>query len=221
VPRPVRPQRLIRNKPRPVRSHLPIKPAGRRPGAPGRLPARPPSSAAVSSPAKLPPNSLNSLSSKPVGPSKTKPKPASSLGSKPSGDKSLAALLEENEHFSTLLAALKAAELLDTLAGAGPFTLFAPTNSAFDKVDINDLNALMANKEKLRATLLRHVVPGLNIDGTGIPSGSTSLRSAGGEQISFNRGKYVQVSTPTNKGFIVKFDFPGSNGVYHAVDQVL
>jgi len=110
---------------------------------------------------------------------------------------------------------------LDTLAGEGPFTLFAPTNSAFDKVDINDLNALMANKEKLKATLLRHVVPGLNIQGTAIPDGSTNLRTAGGEELVTNRGKFVQVSSPTNKGFVVKFDFPASNGVYHAVDQVL
>jgi len=205
-----RPQRLIRNKPRPVRSHLPITPV-RRPGAPGRVPARPPISAQLLS------ANPNSLSSKPVGPSKTNPKPTS----KPAGDKSLKVLLEENEHFSTLLAALKAAELLDTLAGKGPFTLFAPTNSAFDKVDINDLNALMANKEKLKETLLRHLVPGINIDGTDIPDGNTNLRTAGGEQLIFNRGKFVQVSSSNNKGFVVKFDFPASNGVYHAVDQVL
>ena len=49
--------------------------------------------------------------------------------------KTLATLLEENDHFSTLHTALKAADLLDTLSGQGPFTLFAPTNSAFDKVN--------------------------------------------------------------------------------------
>lgn len=195
---------------------MPAKPAPPhlRGGAPPRVPARPPPRP------KLPANP-NSVVSKPVGPVKTTTKPSSSLGSEPTGTKSLKVLLEENEHFSTLLAALKAAELLDTLAGKGPFTIFAPTNSAFDKVDINDLNALMANKEKLKATLLRHVVPGVNLEGKSVPDGTTKLRTAGGEELSTNRGKFVQVTSSKNKGFVVKFDFPASNGVYHAVDQVL
>merc|ERR1719220_3096048 len=61
---------------------------------------------------------------------------------------------------STLLAAVKAAGLVDTLASAGPFTVFAPTNDAFAKVPKDALNALLADKDALTAVLLRHVVPG-------------------------------------------------------------
>jgi len=163
---------------------------------------------------------VNSLASNPVGPTKTTAV-SPSLGTQPTGTKSLKVLLEENEHFSTLLTALKAADMLETLAGKGPYTIFAPTNSAFDKVEINDLNALMSDKAKLKETLLRHVVPGANIEGKAVPDGTFKLKTAGGETITTNRGKFVQVSTSKGKGFVVKFDFPASNGVYHAVDQVL
>jgi len=199
------------NKPRPVRSHLPINPNHLR--APGRLPAQAPPRANKQRP------NINSINS--VGPAKTKQVQGTGLGTKPSGSKSLKALLEENEHFSTLVTALNAAELLDTLAGTGPYTLFAPTNSAFDKVPVDELNALMANKEKLKATLLRHLVPGANIEGKSVPDGVTKMTTAGGDVLATNRGKFVQVTTGTGKGFVVKFDFTGSNGVYHAVDQVL
>lgn len=62
--------------------------------------------------------------------------------------------------FKTLVAAVQAAGLVDTLKGKGPYTVFAPTDAAFAKIPKADLDALLKNKEKLSAVLLAHVVPG-------------------------------------------------------------
>merc|ERR1712086_298823 len=70
----------------------------------------------------------------------------------------IAELVVGNPNFSTLLAAVKAADLVETLSGEGPFTVFAPTNSAFEKVPADALSGLLADKEALTAVLLRHVV---------------------------------------------------------------
>jgi uncharacterized surface protein with fasciclin (FAS1) repeats len=69
-------------------------------------------------------------------------------------------LLAGTPEFSTLLAAVSAAGLVDTLAGPGPFTVFAPSNTAFAKIPADSLNQLLADKAALSAVLLRHVVPG-------------------------------------------------------------
>merc|ERR1711892_1428666 len=81
----------------------------------------------------------------------------------------IADLVSTNPKFSTLLTAVKAAGLVDTLAGEGPFTVFAPTNTAFDKVPVDALNSLLSDKEALKKTLLRHVVPGATMQGKNIP----------------------------------------------------
>merc|ERR1712242_481473 len=73
--------------------------------------------------------------------------------------KTLAELVVSEPRFSTLLAAVKAADLVETLNGEGAFTVFAPTNEAFKKVPADALAGLLANKEELRKVLLRHVVP--------------------------------------------------------------
>jgi len=135
--------------------------------------------------------------------------------------KTVAALIAENEHFSTLHTALKAAGMMERLAGQGPFTVFAPTNAAFDKVPVDSLNKLMANKEELVKVLERHIVPGVRMEGKEVPNGNTKLRSAAGDELSTDRDNFVKVTTPAGSAFIVKFDFLGKNGVYHAVDQVL
>jgi uncharacterized surface protein with fasciclin (FAS1) repeats len=63
-------------------------------------------------------------------------------------------------NFKTLVVALKTADLVNTLKGKGPYTVFAPTDEAFAKIPKADLDALLANKEKLSAVLTYHVVPG-------------------------------------------------------------
>merc|ERR1712086_97392 len=90
----------------------------------------------------------------------------------------IAELVVGNPNFSTLLAAVKAADLVETLSGEGPFTVFAPTNSAFEKVPADALSGLLADKEALTAVLLRHVVPGAALQGKNIPPGATKLETA-------------------------------------------
>merc|ERR1712013_716931 len=109
--------------------------------------------------------------------------------------KSIAELVSTNPKFSTLLTAVKAAGLVDTLAGPGPFTVFAPTNTAFDKVPVEALNGLLADKEALKKTLLRHVVPGSTLQGKNIPPGSTTLKNASGEEITATRDKFIQLNS--------------------------
>jgi hypothetical protein len=73
---------------------------------------------------------------------------------------SIVDLVAGTPEFSTLLAAVSAAGLVDTLAAPGPFTVFAPSNTAFAKIPADALNGLLADKAALSAVLLRHVVPG-------------------------------------------------------------
>merc|ERR1712020_787243 len=134
--------------------------------------------------------------------------------------KSIADLVSTNPKFSTLLAAVKAAGLVDTLAGEGPFTVFAPTNDAFAKIPEETLNGLLADKDALTAVLLRHVVPGSAIQGKNIPPGSTTLKTASGEEITATRDNFIQLNSSAGSAYVVLFDVLASNGVVHAVDTV-
>merc|ERR1712105_4163 len=78
----------------------------------------------------------------------------------PAPTKTIAELAIATPSLSTLLAAVKAAGLVETLSGEGPFTVFAPTNDAFAKIPADVLNGLLADKDALTKVLLRHVVPG-------------------------------------------------------------
>merc|ERR1711990_1238360 len=135
--------------------------------------------------------------------------------------KTLAELVVSEPRFSTLLAAVKAADLVDTLNGDGPFTVFAPTNEAFKKVPADALAGLLANKEELKKVLLRHVVPS-TIQGKNIPPGTTTLDTAGGDKIDVTRDEnnLIQIRSTAGTAYVVLFDVIASNGVVHAVDSV-
>ena len=135
--------------------------------------------------------------------------------------KTIAELVVSEPRFSTLLAAVKAADLVETLSGEGSFTVFAPTNEAFNKVPSEALAGLLANKEELKAVLLRHVVPS-TIQGKNIPPGTTALTTAGGEEISVTRdsNNLIQIQSAAGSAYVVLFDVVASNGVVHAVDSV-
>merc|ERR1711900_99892 len=137
-----------------------------------------------------------------------------------SSPKTIAELVVGNPNFSTLLAAVKAADLVETLSGEGPFTVFAPTNSAFEKVPADTLNGLLADKEALTAVLLRHVVPGAALKARNIPRGDTKVATAGGEEITVTRDKYIKITSSAGSAHVVLFDVLASNGVVHAVDTV-
>merc|ERR1711936_682592 len=135
--------------------------------------------------------------------------------------KTIAELVVSEPRFSTLLAAVKAADLVDTLSGEGPFTVFAPTNEAFAKVPEDALAGLLADKDALTAVLLRHVVPSA-IQGKNIPPGSTALTTVGGDEISVTRdnNNLIQIQSKAGSAYVVLFDVIASNGVVHAVDSV-
>lgn len=120
-----------------------------------------------------------------------------------------------NKDFSTLVSLLKKADLVKDLEGAGPFTVFAPTNEAFAAVPKADLDALLANPEKLKAVLLYHVVSG-DITSDKIKAGMVKTLSGQDVDITVKDGKvYV------NNAEVVKADVKASNGVIHVVNQVL
>merc|ERR1712051_854780 len=133
----------------------------------------------------------------------------------------IAELVVSDSRFSTLLAAVKAAGLVETLSGDGPFTVFAPTNAAFDKVPKEALAGLLEDKEALSKVLLRHVLPSA-VQGKNIPPGTTNLETAGGEKIDVTRteNNIIQIKSEAGSAYVTLFDVIASNGVIHAVDSV-
>ena len=120
--------------------------------------------------------------------------------------------------FNTLVAAVKAAGLVDTLKGPGPFTVFAPTDEAFEKLPAGTLDSLLRpeNKEKLQSILTYHVVPGKVM-----AKDVVKLKSAKTVE-----GRDVSVSTKgggvmINNATVTKADIAASNGVIHVVDTVI
>ena len=118
-------------------------------------------------------------------------------------------------NFRTLVTAVKAAGLVETLKGEGPFTVFAPTDKAFAKLPADKLNALLNNKEQLKAVLLYHVVPGkvMAKDVVKLSSAKTAL----GQELNIKSCSGVHV----NEATVVKADVKASNGVIHVIDSVL
>ena len=120
--------------------------------------------------------------------------------------------------FNTLVAAVKAAGLVDTLKGPGPFTVFAPTDEAFAKLPAGTVENLLKpeNKEKLQQVLKYHVVAGkvMAKDVVKLSSAQTV------------EGKPIAVKTSgdkvmLNNATVTKADVPASNGVIHVIDTVL
>ena len=124
---------------------------------------------------------------------------------------------------STLVAAVKQAGLVETLKGAGPFTVFAPTNAAFDKLPKGAVAGLMdpASKEKLKGVLTYHVIPG-RLVAADLKDGQ-ELTTVNGEKlhISVKDGK-VMVSNGKDAPATVQIaDVISSNGVTHVIDGVV
>jgi transforming growth factor-beta-induced protein len=122
-----------------------------------------------------------------------------------------------NSNFSTLVSAVVKAGLAEALNGNGPFTVFAPTNDAFNKLfaalkvtGINDLTA-----EQLTPILLYHVVPGNNVS-SGLSSGNIPTLHGNNIAVSISNG--VKLNDKAN---VALADVQGSNGVVHAIDEVL
>jgi uncharacterized surface protein with fasciclin (FAS1) repeats len=120
--------------------------------------------------------------------------------------------------FNTLVAAVKAAGLVDTLKGPGPFTVFAPTDEAFAKLPEGALEDLLKpeNKAKLQSVLTYHVVPGkvMSRDAAKL----NSAKTAQGSSINI---KATDNGVMVNDARVVKADIPASNGVIHVIDKVI
>ncbi|MCP5281431.1 MAG: fasciclin domain-containing protein [Rhodoferax sp.] len=117
-------------------------------------------------------------------------------------------------NFTTLATALKAAGLVDTLKGPGPFTVFAPTDAAFAKVPKADLDALLKDKAKLTAVLTYHVVPG-KVMAADVKAGPVKTVQGSNLTVSTSMGVMV------DKAKVTATDIVADNGVIHVIDSVI
>lgn len=121
--------------------------------------------------------------------------------------------------FTTLTKLVTDAGLVATLQGAGPFTVFAPTDAAFAKVPKETLAALAADKEKLKAVLLYHVVPGKVMAADVMKlAPKTEVATAGGAKVTVTVGAG---GVMVDGAKVVTTDVMASNGVIHVIDTVL
>lgn len=132
--------------------------------------------------------------------------------------KSIVSIAAGNPSFSTLVTALKAADLVSALQGDGPFTVFAPTNEAFSKVPEETLNNLLKpeNKKQLQAVLTYHVVSGKVDAATAMTLSEAATLQ--GEKINIRlNGKNVMI----NNAQVTAADINASNGIIHVLDNVI
>ena len=142
----------------------------------------------------------------------------------------IVAVASGNENFSTLVAAVGAANLVETLSGDGPFTVFAPTNSAFAKLPAGTVETLLKpeNKEQLTSILTYHVVSGnfqaaAVIDAINTNNGKFTVATVqGGEiELSLVDGNVMLKDANGGMSTVVIADVNASNGVIHAIDSVV
>ncbi len=135
-----------------------------------------------------------------------------------------------NENFSTLVAAVKTAGLVETLSGTGPFTVFAPTNAAFGKLPAGTVESLLKpeSKDALTGILTYHVVAGKFMAADVVKAikangGKFTVKTVqGGKLIASIKGKDVILTDAKgNTSKVVITDVPASNGVIHAIDTVV
>ena len=135
-----------------------------------------------------------------------------------------------NADFSTLVAAVKAAGLVETLSGDGPFTVFAPTNAAFDKLPAGTVDGLLKPEslDKLKSVLTYHVVAGkfdaaAVIDAINKNNGKYTVTTVQGGKIDLSLKNDMVMLTDANgaTSMVTMADVPASNGVIHAIDTVV
>lgn len=130
--------------------------------------------------------------------------------------KTIVGVADEAGSFKTLLAAAKAAGLVDTLNSEGPFTVFAPSDAAFAKLPEGTVEALLQDPDKLKAILLYHVVPGKMMAADVVKK--QSLKSAQGNDITL---KVSDAGVMVDGANVVTTDIKASNGVIHVIDSVI
>lgn len=132
--------------------------------------------------------------------------------------KNIVEIAVEAGSFNTLVAAVKAAGLAETLQGTGPFTVFAPTDTAFAKLPAGTVESLLADKEKLASILTYHVVSGKVLAGDIVKTNGATPTTVNGLPLDIVvRDSKVFV----NGAQVVTADIVASNGVIHVIDTVL
>jgi uncharacterized surface protein with fasciclin (FAS1) repeats len=130
-----------------------------------------------------------------------------------------------NKDFSTLVAALKAADLVNTLSGKGPFTVFAPTNAAFAKLPAGTVESLLKpeNKATLVKILTYHVVSGKVESGTVVTLNGKKVGTVQTQEVTVNvkDGKVSLTDAVGGTSNVTAVDVQASNGVIHVIDTVL
>ncbi len=123
-----------------------------------------------------------------------------------------------NDAFSTLVAAVTEAGLVDTLKGSGPFTVFAPTNEAFEKLPAGTVETLLQpeNRDQLVAILTYHVVPA-RVPSSDLAGQTVAARTVQGGQLTIDGRDGVLVNDAT----VTQADIEASNGIIHVVDTVI
>jgi uncharacterized surface protein with fasciclin (FAS1) repeats len=129
--------------------------------------------------------------------------------------KNIVEIAVAGKQFKTLVTAVQAAGLADTLQGAGPFTVFAPTDEAFGNLPAGTVEGLLKDLPKLKSVLTYHVVPGkvMAKDVAGV----TSARTVQGGELRVDATHGVKI----NNAKVTQADVEASNGVIHVIDTVL
>jgi len=136
--------------------------------------------------------------------------------------KNIVQIAASNPDFSTLVSAVSAAGLVGTLEGAGPYTVFAPTNAAFAALPAGTLQMLLqpANKAQLASILTYHVVPGA-LKAADVKPGSVTTVNGATFTVNDTAGKLTITDGKGNTAQIVQTDIIASNGVIHVINAVL
>jgi len=121
----------------------------------------------------------------------------------------------ENGNFKTLIKALTAANLVETLEGTGPFTVFAPTDTAFAKIPSETMEAILKDNDKLASILTYHVLSGKTLSKDIVNMSSAKTLNSKDVRIDSERGVRI------NNSNITTADVECSNGVIHIIDTVL
>jgi uncharacterized surface protein with fasciclin (FAS1) repeats len=135
-------------------------------------------------------------------------------------NKNVVEIAAGNKDFSTLVAAVKAAGLVETLSGKGPFTVFAPTNAAFAKLPKGTVEDLLKpeNKAKLTSILTYHVIAGKVMAADAIKLDGKKAATVNKQEIAI---KVKDGKVMVNDATVTSADIVGSNGVIHVIDTVL
>ena len=141
-----------------------------------------------------------------------------SIGAASATSKNIVETAVQSGKFNTLVAALKAAGLVNTLNGKGPFTVFAPSDTAFSKLPTGTVDGLLKpeNKANLVSILAYHVIPGKIMSGD-IAGKKISVKTVQGSEISVDAMYGVKI----NDSNVVSADIAATNGVIHVIDKVL